>query len=61
MEEISLEDIIKYRCVQVVNDDNPPCVDYHKVLEKEEQEELNGEFLVDYIIKNSFPPMKTWV
>ena len=52
--------IKNHRCIQVMDDDNPPCVDYHKVLEQEEQDTLNGEFLVDHIIKESYPPVSTW-
>ena len=60
MQEQSFDDIIKTRCIQVIDDDNPTCVDYHKVLQDEEQEELNGEYLVDHIIKESYPPVSTW-
>ena len=61
MIEPSLENIIKYRTIQVDDDDNPPCVDYHTVLEKEDQEQLNGEYLVDYIIQKRFFPNGLWV
>ena len=60
MQEQSFENIIKTRCIQIVDDDNPPCVDYHKVIEREEQEQLNGEYLVDHIIKESYPPVSKW-
>ena len=60
MLEQTYENIIKSRCIQVLDDDNPPLVDYHKVLEKEEQEQLNGEYLVDHIIQNAYPPVSTW-
>ena len=60
MLEQSYDNIIKTRCIQVVDIDNPPCVDYHKVLEQEEQDTLNGEYLVDHIIKESYPPVSSW-
>ena len=53
--------IKNHRCIQVADEQAESYVDYHELIEKVDQEELNGEFLVDYIIKNSFPPMKTWV
>ena len=60
MEEQSFDSIIKQRCIQIVEEDNPPMIDYHKVIEKEEQDELNGQYLVDHIIRESFPPVSTW-
>ena len=60
MEEQSFDSIIKQRCIQIDDTDNPPMVDYHKVLEQEEQEELNGKYLVDHIVRESYPPISTW-
>ena len=60
MLEQTFDNIIRTRCIQIDDNDNPPCVDYHKVLEDKEQEQLNGEYLVDYIIKESYPPVSTW-
>jgi len=61
MEEQSLENICKYRCIQIEDYDNPPCVDYHKVIQEQEQEDLNGQYLVDYIIGKRFFPNGVWV
>ena len=55
-----LENITKSRCIQVVDEQAESYVDYHELIEKVDQEELNGEFLVDFIVKNSFPPVSTW-
>ena len=60
MEAQTLENIIKWRCIQVDDIDNPPCVDYHRVLQDEDQEELNGAYLVDHIVKESYHPVSTW-
>ena len=61
MLEQSLENIIKQRCIQVEDNDNPPSCDYHKILEQEDQEQLNGEYLVDFIIQQRFFPNGLWV
>ena len=61
MQEQSFDNIIRTRCIQIDDDDNPPCVDYHVIYEKEDQEQLNGEYLVDYIIQKRFFPNGLWV
>jgi len=60
MEEQSLERISQQRCIQVEDDDNPTYVDYHVIYDKEDQEQLNGEYLVDYIIQQRFFPNGLW-
>ena len=52
--------ICKSRCIQVEETPTVEYVDYHKVLEQEEQEELNGKYLVDHIVRESYPPISTW-
>ena len=61
MIEQSYDNIIKTRCIQVVDDQAESYVDYHTLIESVEQEELNGEYLVDHIIKNAYPPLETWI
>ena len=61
MEEQSLENIIKYRAIQIDDEDNPPCIDYHRILEQKDQEELNGKYLVDYIVGKASFPNGLWV
>ena len=61
MQEQSFDNIIRTRCIQIDDNDNPPYVDYHKILEQEDQEQLNGEYLVDYIIQKRFFPNGLWV
>ena len=46
----------KWRCIQTDYESGVQYVDYHKVLEREDQEELNGALLVDHIIHNRFFP-----
>ena len=60
MEEQSLENIIKQRCIQVEDYEKVSYFDYHKALEKEDQEQLNGEYLVDYIIERASFPNGRW-
>jgi len=60
MEEQSLENIIKFRPIQIVDEPVVQYVDYHKAVEQEEQEQRNGEYLVDYIIGKRFFPNGVW-
>ena len=60
MLEPSLENIIKHRCIEVVDEHNITYVDYHTIADQEKQEQLNGEYLVDYIIEKSFFPNGRW-
>ena len=52
--------ICKSRCIQVIDDPSIEYIDYHKVLNQEDQEQLNGEYLVDHIIEKSFFPNGRW-
>ena len=61
MIEHCFESIIKYRCIQVIDEPVVQYVDYHKAVEQEEQEQRNGEYLVDYIIGKRFFPNGVWV
>jgi hypothetical protein len=59
-EEQHLENIIKHRCIQVIDIPVVEHIDYHKLLDKNDQEASNGAYLVDYIVKNAYPPIGTW-
>ena len=61
MIEHCFESIIKYRCIQVIDEPVVQYVDYHKAVEQEEQEQRNGEYLVDYIIQKRFFPNGVWL
>ena len=60
MEEQSLENIVKYRTIQVEDVPNVEYIDYHKYNQDKDQEQLNGEYLVDYIIQQRFFPNGLW-
>ena len=59
-EETRLENIIKYRAIQVDEETLPDYIDYSIVLNREDQEELNGKYLVDFIVKNAYPSISDW-
>ena len=61
MIEHSFENIIKHRCIEIIDLPSLEYVDYHKVIKQEDQEQLNGEYLVDYIIQKRFFPNGLWV
>ena len=60
MEEQSLENIIKYRTIQVEDTPKAEYIDYHKYNQAKDQEDSNGEFLVDYIIERASFPNGRW-
>ena len=53
--------VSRFRCIQVAD-----CmttydyIDYHKIDRYKDQEQLNGEFLVDYIIERASFPNGRW-
>ena len=51
---------IQWKAIQVENIPSDDYVDYHMVIEQEDQEELNGKYLVDFIIENAFFPNGRW-
>jgi len=59
-EETRLENIIKYRAIQVDEETLPDYIDYSIVLNQEDQEELTGAALVNDIIEKSFFPNGRW-
>ena len=52
--------ICKSRCIQVVDEPSLEYIDYHKVLNQEDQYELNGAYLVDHIVERRFFPNGRW-
>ena len=60
MLEQSLDNIIKQRCIQVEDIPTVDYIDYHKYNQDKDQEQLNGEYLVDYIIQKRFFPNGLW-
>ena len=54
------ERVSRHRCIQV--DDVPLCgyVSYHNIIKSEEQEQTNGEYLVDYIVERASFPNGKW-
>ena len=60
MEEQSLENIIKHRCIEIVDEPNITYVDYHIISNQEKQDELNGAYLVNHIIEQRFFPNGRW-
>ena len=52
--------ICKSRCIQVIDEPSLEYIDYHKVLNQEDQEDLNGAYLVDHIIEQRFFPNGRW-
>ena len=60
MLEPSLENIIKHRCIQIIDEPSLEYIDYHKVLNREDQDELNGAYLVNHIIEQRFFPNGRW-
>ena len=60
MLEPSLENIIKHRCIKIVDEPNITYVDYHIISYQEDQEELNGAYLVDHIVEQRFFPNGRW-
>jgi len=51
---------IQWRTIKVIDKDEDQYVDYHKVFEDHEQEELNGKYLVDFIVKKAYPSISDW-
>ena len=60
MEEQSLENIVKHRCIEIVDEPNIIYVDYHIIYNQEKQDELNGAYLVDHVIERRFFPNGRW-
>jgi len=60
MLEPSLENIVKYRCIEIVDEPSLEYIDYHKALEQKDQEDLNGAYLVDHIVEQRFFPNGRW-
>ena len=60
MLEPSLENIIKHRCIQIIDEPSLEYIDYSKVLNREDQDELNGAYLVNHIIEQRFFPNGRW-
>ena len=59
-EETRLENIIKYRAIQVDEETLPDYIDYSIVLNQKDQEDLNGAYLVDHIVEQRFFPNGRW-
>ena len=59
-EEQRLVNLIKSRCIQVDDTMLPDYIDYCKALKQQDQEDLNGAYLVDYIIEQRFFPNGRW-
>ena len=60
MEEQSLENIVKHRCIQVVDEPSIEYTDYHTLSEMNDQVELTGQAMVDSIIERRFFPNGRW-
>ena len=51
---------IQWKTIQIEDTTSDDYVDYHMVIEQEEQEELNGQYLVDFIIEKASFPNGRW-